>query len=179
MLYSLYAPLWDENDINNILIKLLKEILGYHDDEINILKSEHFDRNIVNNLTIEQAKSITEAFYNNDFQLYLNDGRGAEGAIYWNQLGISLKYEPPKDHYCDEPLISRDHLADLSIPKKIDPPIKEILFDTKPKVECPYCHSKNTKKISTTSKVVNTALFGIFGTKRHKQFHCNKCGSDF
>ena len=46
-------------------------------------------------------------------------------------------------------------------------------------VECPYCHSKDTKKISTTSKVVNTAVWGIFGTKRHKQWHCNNCNSDF
>lgn len=46
-------------------------------------------------------------------------------------------------------------------------------------VECPYCHSKNTKKILTTSKVVNTAVWGIFGTKRHKQWHCSKCGADF
>lgn len=46
-------------------------------------------------------------------------------------------------------------------------------------VECPYCHSKDTKKITTTSKVVNTAVWGIFGTKRHKQWHCNNCNSDF
>jgi len=45
--------------------------------------------------------------------------------------------------------------------------------------ECPYCHSKNTNKITTTSKVMNTAVFGIFGTKRYKQWHCNNCGSDF
>lgn len=45
--------------------------------------------------------------------------------------------------------------------------------------ECPYCHSKNTKKITTTSKVVNTAVWGIFGTKRFKQWHCNNCKSDF
>ncbi len=49
----------------------------------------------------------------------------------------------------------------------------------KPVVECPYCHSTNTKKISTTSKVLNTVVFGIFGTKRHKQWHCNNCNSDF
>lgn len=48
-----------------------------------------------------------------------------------------------------------------------------------PKIECPYCHSTNTKKISATSKAINTAVFGIFGTKRHKQWHCNKCDSDF
>lgn len=48
-----------------------------------------------------------------------------------------------------------------------------------PLVTCPYCSSVNTSKISTTSKVVNTAIFGIFGTKRHKQWHCNDCKSDF
>lgn len=46
-------------------------------------------------------------------------------------------------------------------------------------VKCPYCKSTNTSKISTTSKVINTAIFGIFGTKRHKQWHCNECRSDF
>lgn len=46
-------------------------------------------------------------------------------------------------------------------------------------VTCPYCQSTNTTKISTTAKVANTALFGIFGTKRHKNYHCNNCKSDF
>lgn len=50
----------------------------------------------------------------------------------------------------------------------------------KPTVECPYCHSTNTKKITNTSKVVHTALFGIFSMSRNsKQFHCNQCNSDF
>ncbi len=47
-------------------------------------------------------------------------------------------------------------------------------------IECPYCHSTNTKKITTTSKAVHTALFGIFSVSRNsKQFHCNNCGADF
>lgn len=49
----------------------------------------------------------------------------------------------------------------------------------KPIVQCPYCKSTNTTKISATSKVVNTALFGLLGTKRHKQWHCNGCKSDW
>lgn len=49
----------------------------------------------------------------------------------------------------------------------------------KPKIECPYCHSTDTKKISGTSKFINTAIWGPFGTKRFKEWHCNKCGSDF
>lgn len=49
-----------------------------------------------------------------------------------------------------------------------------------PVVECPYCHSTDTKKITNTSKAVHTAVFGIFSIGRNsKNFHCNKCGSDF
>lgn len=47
-------------------------------------------------------------------------------------------------------------------------------------VECPYCHSTNTKKISITSKVGSVALFGIFAAgKVAKEWHCNNCKSDF
>ena len=49
-----------------------------------------------------------------------------------------------------------------------------------PKVECPYCHSTSTKKISTLSKAAHTYMFGIFSMSRNsKNFHCNKCGADF
>lgn len=51
---------------------------------------------------------------------------------------------------------------------------------SKPTVECPYCHSTDTKKITNTSKAVHTALFGIFSVSRNsKQWHCNNCNSDF
>ena len=49
-----------------------------------------------------------------------------------------------------------------------------------PTVECPYCHSKRTKKISTASKAGSIALFGIFALgKTTKQWHCHDCKSDF
>lgn len=47
------------------------------------------------------------------------------------------------------------------------------------KPECPYCHSHNITKITTTAKAVNTAMFGVLGQKRKYQWHCNKCKSDF
>ncbi len=47
-------------------------------------------------------------------------------------------------------------------------------------VECPYCHSKDTKKISNLSKAGSVALFGVFALgKTSKQWHCNSCSSDF
>lgn len=45
--------------------------------------------------------------------------------------------------------------------------------------KCPTCSSTNLKKITSTSKVVNTAIWGIFGTKRHKTYHCNNCGYEW
>lgn len=46
--------------------------------------------------------------------------------------------------------------------------------------ECPYCHSKNTKKISGLSKAGSVAMFGMFAVgKVSKQWHCNQCKSDF
>ena len=41
--------------------------------------------------------------------------------------------------------------------------------------KCPTCSSTNIKKISSTSKAINTATFGLLGTKRFKTFHCNNC----
>ena len=59
--------------------------------------------------------------------------------------------------------------------QKIDNQIK-----SKPVVECPYCHSTNTKKISGISKAGSVALFGVFAVgKVSKQWHCNNCNSDF
>lgn len=58
--------------------------------------------------------------------------------------------------------------------------LKGFASNQTPLVECPYCHSTNTKKISTSSKVSRVALFGIFSMgKVTKQWHCNNCKSDF
>lgn len=47
-------------------------------------------------------------------------------------------------------------------------------------ITCPYCHSTDTKKITNASKAVHTALFGVFSVSRNsKNYHCNKCNSDF
>lgn len=48
-----------------------------------------------------------------------------------------------------------------------------------PHVECPYCHSTNTEKISTVSRAVSVSLVGAASSKLGKQWHCNNCKSDF
>ncbi len=83
---------------------------------------------------------------------------------------------------CNYKLLRQENITKIKNPdlsKREYKIVGTIQDPTKPVVACPYCKSTNTSRISTTSKVVNIAIFGIFGTKRHKQWHCNSCGSDF
>lgn len=68
-------------------------------------------------------------------------------------------------------------LNEKQIPSNFSCDSKQTSPNLKPK--CPTCNSTNLKKISTASKVVNSAVFGLFGTKRHKTFHCNNCGYEW
>lgn len=47
------------------------------------------------------------------------------------------------------------------------------------RVECPYCHSMNTEKISGVARGVSIYALGIASPKIGKQWHCNNCKSDF
>ncbi len=46
-------------------------------------------------------------------------------------------------------------------------------------IKCPYCNATNIKKISSSTRIVSTGLFGLGSKKIGKQWHCNHCGSDF
>ena len=65
------------------------------------------------------------------------------------------------------------------IPDEITSPTIYDNILTKPVVVCPYCQSKDVKKISGTSRTVSTFLFGLGSKKIGKQWHCNNCKSDF
>lgn len=56
-------------------------------------------------------------------------------------------------------------------------PLKTELEDNVPK--CPYCKSKDLTKITTASRSISVGLFGFGSSKVGKQWHCNKCKSDF
>lgn len=105
------------------------------------------------------------------------------------QKGIALIKE---ETTCDEPT-AKCIWCDLKMDygtKETNPIIKarenyqnEKLFQEyqyRKNAECPYCHSKNTKKISGLSKVGSVALWGVFAVgKVSKQWHCNNCGSEW
>ena len=48
-----------------------------------------------------------------------------------------------------------------------------------PHVECPYCHSMNTEKISGVARGVSIYALGVASPKIGKQWHCKACGSNF
>ena len=97
------------------------------------------------------------------------------------QKGIALIKE---ETTCDEPT-AKCIWCDLKMDygtKETNPIIKarENYQNEKLFQEYPYCHSKNTKKISGLSKVGSVALWGVFAVgKVSKQWHCNNCGSEW
>lgn len=48
------------------------------------------------------------------------------------------------------------------------------VMDRYPK--CPHCGSTNISKISTTSRMISTGLFGLASSKIGKTMECKKCG---
>lgn len=56
--------------------------------------------------------------------------------------------------------------------------IKPYVSNT-PTVSCPYCKSINCTKIGVIGRSVSIGVFGLGSSKIGKQWHCNKCKSDF
>ena len=57
---------------------------------------------------------------------------------------------------------------------------REIQFSKKPgAVQCPYCKSYDTARITAGSRVASTVMWGVASNKIGKQWHCNKCKSNF
>lgn len=171
-------PILDDTDKETpIAKKLLKEILGYTDEEVRQFAATMFACCVAKNLSIEQVKLIVKPFnYDNGINIYLKkDGK----LISYIEAGINLTKEPPKDHYYDHPVVSRDQLVNPLTQKAIER--QEILsqpdsafYANIPK--CPTCGSPDVEKISLTSKVVGGALFGLFSSNVRKTMHCKNCG---
>ena len=191
-MYKLYAPNYSEKDPRLPIIQnLFKEVLGYTEEELKYFTKTHFSCDVVINLTLEQAQDITQIFYNNDIQLYLKDQK-TNSVLFWQpDLGIIIKKEPPKSHYCDEPLVSRDHLVDAFTQqeKERQENIRQSQQDARNNAiaktnntqsntpKCPTCGSTNVKHISTLNRAVSIGVFGIFSSKIGKNYECLNCKS--
>lgn len=175
----------------NVWIKLpslLKEVLGYTDEDIQIFKD--FDTNndigaltFAINLTKEQAVLIQQPFVDNDISVccleYDDITKKLIDFVSDSQLGITK--QPPKDHYYDKPVISPEQRINPRTDPYYDPAVHNSPFiKSTPTVTCPYCKSTNCKKISALSKAGSVFVWGIFALgKTTKQWHCNNCNSDF
>ena len=189
-MYKLHVPsIWEDEEEYPIAQKLFKEVLGYTDEEIKYFTKTHFSCDVVINLTLEQAQEITQIFYNNDIQIYLKDQKTNSLLAWQTDLGIILKKEPPKSHYCDEPLVSRDHLVDAFTQQEkerqenIRQSQQEARNNTIAKTnntqsntpKCPTCGSTNVKHISTLNRAVSIGVFGLFSSKIGKNYECLNC----
>ena len=162
---------------------LLKSVLGYNDAEINLMIKNYFTRPLATGLNEQQVKLITQPFYDINAPIFVSEydsaGELIKSAIPYYYEFFNLIKQSPKQHYYDEPVISREHLvAPDHVPDKTT--IELNPQPSTPTITCPYCKSTNTKKISGLSKAVSVGLFGIFALgKTTKQWHCNSCNSDF
>lgn len=99
------------------------------------------------------------------------------------QKEIALKYGNNFDQDSFKKRRELIHLNAEKIKKEAQVRILNQLSNSKqpssPRVTCPYCHSTNTKKITTANRIGSTMLFGVFSKKLTKERHCNSCGSDF
>ena len=177
--YYLELPITVKSDKEkNICKKLLIEVVGYSlEDAQKLAFQPRYDSTILVNLTAEEAIKISQPFKDNDLTIYLGQ-HSPNRTIGWDEITF-YNPQPIKDHYeC------------LARPEcRINPDQKYITEEpyvptpkpqpSKPSVECPYCHSTNTKKISGVSKAGSVALFGLFSQKARHQWHCNDCKSDF
>ena len=189
-MYKLYAPNYNEKTpCLPIIQNLFKEVLGYTEEEIKYFTKTHFSCDVVINLTLEQAQEITQIFYNNDIQLYLKDQK-TNSSLYWQpDLGIIIKKEPPKSHYCGEPIVSRDHLVDAFTQqeKERQENIRQAQQEARNNAiaktnntqsntpKCPTCGSTNVKHISTLNRAVSIGVFGLFSSKIGKNYECLDC----
>lgn len=53
---------------------------------------------------------------------------------------------------------------------------ESIIKNNTPIPKCPTCGSADVEKISTTSKVVGGAMFGLFSSNVRNTMHCKNCG---
>ena len=113
---------------------------------------------------------------NNIYYYFVADNRA--GAVEYIQAKVGKNYKIAEmivDAYAEDHREEIEHCKETVTNYRREKQLEELL--NKPK--CPTCQSTNIKKISTTSKALNTAMWGIFGTKRYKTFHCNHCGYEW
>lgn len=103
-----------------------------------------------------------------------NDWLSAIGAMYSDYY----KLKDPVKYMADQE--RRRQIEARAAAQKTRQELDEYNAKSRPNaVQCPYCKSWQTERISTASRVVSVAAVGLASNKVGKQWHCLKCGSNF
>lgn len=179
-MYKLKSQIIMPNDTRIPAIKrCFKEILGYTEEEIAQFISSNFLCTVAKHLTLEQISLIAKPFKDYDALIVFIVNEDTNRIVSYNEVGIHLTKESPKDHYYDQPVVSRDQLVDPFTQKEKER--REILaqpdsafYSNIPK--CPTCQSTNIRKISGVERGASIFAFGLFSKKINKTFKCENCG---
>lgn len=175
--------------VDRIIVPLLKEVLGYNEQEIKGFKHWLFFPPLAMNLTKEEVRLIMQPFWDNDISVWafeINDETG-EHIMFDEKTGyMTSKYfgvvsQPPQEHYYDKPVVTRDKLIDPWNPPTnnemwIHPNLKSKI-DVKPTnvPKCPICGSTKVHPISTGKKASGFLTVGVFSKNFGKTYHCKNC----
>lgn len=147
-----------------------------------VCEHETFDINPKWGLTVEKYLEITQQVkYGEKTQEQCDKERDEYFREFREEV---VKKHPDYDPYLFE---HREEIAKKKadeywnapsqLPKVMQDAIKNSV--NSPIVTCPYCKSIDTKKLTAVSRGLSFSFFGFGSSKVGKQWHCNKCGSDF
>lgn len=191
IVYVIDRPRWIKSDKEwEIAAPLLKEVLGYTDDDIrNFI--EVFDRHwfppFALNVNEEQIPKILQPFADYELDVFVceyddNTLKLIDVCSAMKKFGI-VYHRTPQKHYYDEPVISESQKVDPLNPPTFDKSWVELDFDIKPVStqptnvpKCPTCQSTNIRKMGSVERGASILTWGIFSKKINKTFKCNNCG---
>ena len=184
----------DDRQKTDIICPLLKEVLGYNDNEIEGFLNTLFFPPLAINLSNEEVRQIMQPFWDYDISVWafeIDDNSRNIILPDYDTRYLTSKYfgvvsQPPQEHYYDKPVVTRDKLIDpwhppTNNPNWVHPSLKsKIQIQNANIPKCPICQSTNLSKITIAKKAAKIALFGIFGMGDNgKTWKCNNCGSKF
>lgn len=142
------------------ILKNHPELNKYY-DELWAERKRHYEKNLLNHQETKEHWNTKYLAVNYDMVIYYRDYLREQA-----DPGCLERERQKEEKELQESIAFHEAIAKMDAERH-------------PHVECPYCHSTNTEKISTVSRAVSVSLVGAASSKLGKQWHCNNCKSDF
>lgn len=179
---------WDFNSWQNFMIRREGERLYNAHKEYLYLKEDpdlkneaDFYESVVFAYMMDFVKKTTPQYFEYYDSIYGKEDfdRKHYKAINQTYLNRYTEYlREQADHGCLERERQKEE-EELQKSIELHAAMAKMDAERHPHVECPYCHSTNTEKISTVSRAVSVSLVGAASGKIGKQWHCKNCNSNF